>query len=54
MQIYFILKKNSDLHLGKMHICFILKKNLDLHLGSVLFEEKIRSTFREDADLFLF
>ena len=28
MQIYFYLKKNSDLHPRKMQICFSFKKNI--------------------------
>ena len=31
----FLIKKNSDLHLGKMHIRFYFKKNSDLHLGKM-------------------
>ena len=41
VQIRFILKKNLDLHLIKMQICFY-------------FEEKFRSTSKEDVDPFYF
>ena len=41
MQIYFCLKKNSNLHLRKMQIPFLIKK-------------KFSSTSNKDADLFLF
>ena len=58
MQIDFILKKNSDLRLKKMQICLIVKKNSDLHLRKMqiyfILKKKIRSTSKEDADLFYF
>ena len=41
VQIRFILKKNLDLHLIKMQICFY-------------FEEKFKSTSKEDVDPFFF
>ena len=29
---FFLIEKNSDLHLRKMQISFFIEKNLDLHL----------------------
>ena len=57
--IFFIIKKGSDMHLMKIHISFFVKhKNLDLCLmkiqSSFCFEKIFKSVFNENTDLFCY